>query len=245
MTFYAIGDIHGHLDKLHAAHALIADDRRRTGTDAAPVVHLGDLVDRGPDSAGVLGYLNGKCRSDARMVVLKGNHDRLLEWFLRPVPGIDTRMRPGMTYLNPSVGGDATLASYGVDTDAPVTDIHAEARLKVPQSDIAFLQGLPLTHTVDNALCVHAGLRPGVPLDAQAEDDLVWIRAEFHDDPRDHGALVVHGHTPVEHPELFANRLNIDTGAAYGGPLCTVVVEGRTAFRLTATGRQPIPRIDR
>lgn len=114
---YAIGDIHGQIDLLHAAHARIAADRARTGDAEAPVIHLGDLVDRGPDSRGVVELLLKGQLSGQNWVALKGNHDRMFGYYLEG--RADPALRPGLDYLNPRIGGDATLASYGLSPDAP------------------------------------------------------------------------------------------------------------------------------
>jgi serine/threonine protein phosphatase 1 len=239
MTIYAIGDIHGQLDLLRAAHDRVAADRAREGAGDAPLVHVGDLVDRGPDSAGVVDLLCDLAARDRRVVVLKGNHDAMLEAFLRGTPSIE-RDR----YLDPGIGGRDTLRSYGVDPDLPPAARVAALADAVPRAHRAFLAGLPLTRQDGDCLFVHAGIRPGVPLDAQDPEDLIWIRGEFLSDARDHGALIVHGHTPVERVELWPNRLDIDTGAAFGGPLSAVAIEGREVFVLTDSGRfrvRPLP----
>ncbi len=241
MTLYAIGDIHGHIDLLRAAHDLVEADRAREGTGGADLVHLGDLVDRGPDSAGVVAFLMQSQTDDPRIKVLKGNHDRLLHWFLEQTPRIDTQLRSDLNYLSGSMGGMTTLASYGVDISLSAAEIHRQARSLVPKAHIAFLIGLPVMHQSTGCVCVHAGIRPGVPFNAQTEDDLLWIRRAFLDDPRDHGALVVHGHTPRDSPEHFGNRLNLDSGAAFGGPLSVVAIEDHVAFLLTDRGRVKIP----
>ena len=239
MTIYAIGDIHGRIDLLRAAHDRVAADRAREGAGDAPLVHLGDLVDRGPDSAGVVDLLCDLAARDRRVVVLRGNHDAMLGAFLRGTPSIE-RDR----YLEPGIGGRDTLRSYGVDPDLPPAARVAALADAVPRAHRAFLAGLPLTHREGDCLFVHAGIRPGVPLDAQHPDDLIWIREEFLHDTRDHGALVVHGHTPVDRVTHHGNRLAIDTGAAFGGPLSAVAIEGREVFVLTDTGRtrvRPVP----
>lgn len=237
---YAVGDIHGQYDKLLRAHALIAADRLDHGEVGAPVVHVGDLVDRGPDSRGVIEHLRrGQARGE-NWVVLKGNHDRLLHWFMEDPFARDPALRAELSYLHPKIGGGATLASYGVHApeDRPIAKVHAEALEKLPEVDVAYIRDLPLYFLHGECLFVHAGIRPGIDLRDQREDDLLWIRRDFHDDRRDHGALVVHGHTIVDAPELHTNRLNIDSGAAYGGPLTAVAIEGREVFLLTPTGRQ-------
>ncbi|MFM2357128.1 MAG: hypothetical protein RLZZ528_2864 [Pseudomonadota bacterium] len=239
---YAIGDIHGHLDKLAEAHDRIAADRRRSGSDA-PVIHVGDLVDRGPDSSGVIDFLiAGQARGEP-WIVLKGNHDRLFGGFLSAPGWRDPGLRPDLHWFDPRLGGVATLASYGVAASLGGDDaaIRAEALARVPLAHRIFLDRLPLHHLRGQALFVHAGVRPGVDLRDQTEDDLVWIRKGFLDDTRDHGALIVHGHTAIDRATHHGNRLNIDSGAAYGGPLSVVHVSGRAASLVTDAGRVPLP----
>lgn len=242
MQIYAIGDIHGHLGKLQHAHELIARDRAAGGDPAAPVVHIGDLVDRGPDSRGVVEFLRQGVSTGAPWVVLKGNHDRMFALFLQDPPRRDPRLRPGLEWLDDRLGGRTTLASYGVDAahGRDPTEIHAEARRKVSEAHRAFLAGLPAWYRASECFFCHAGIRPDVPLEAQSEDDLLWIRHEFLDDRRDHGALIVHGHTPVPEVEHHGNRVDIDTGAGHGRKLSAVVIEGRRVWRLTETGRSEV-----
>ena len=239
---YAIGDIHGHLAKLQEVHGWIAEDRRRTGAADAPVVHVGDLVDRGPDSAGVIAFLQSGLAEGEPWITLKGNHDRMFTNFLDEPDGQDSGLRVRLHWLDPRLGGGTTLRSFGVKgiNARPIRDIHADALGLVPDEVRDFLRDLPLTFQWDEALFVHAGIRPGRPLVDQVEDDLVWIRDEFLNDTRDHGALIVHGHTPVERATHYRNRLNIDSGAAYGGPLTAVAIEGRKVWRVGPDGRMPI-----
>ena len=234
---YAIGDIHGHLDLVKAAHDRIADDMARYG--AGPVIHVGDLVDRGPDSAGVIEHLILGIARGEDWVVLKGNHDRMFAGFLADIHFHDPGLRADLGWLHPKLGGPMTLASYGVrnSADRPLALVHAEAVAAVPPHHRAFLDRLPTSHLSGEALIVHAGIRPGIPLGQQSETDLLWIRRPFLDDPQSHGPLIVHGHTAIDRPILYRNRLNIDSGAAYGGPLAAVVIEGRTVFHLTVGGR--------
>ncbi len=240
MHIYAIGDIHGHLGLLQAAHDLIADDIARHGP--GPVVHVGDLVDRGPDCKGVIDYLIDSIAEGADWVVLKGNHDRMFSRFLRdpwePEPGL----RADLGWLHPKLGGPATLASYGVKNaaDRPVAAVHADALAAVPQAHVAFLTTRPTLHQAGDCVFVHAGIRPGVALPDQAETDLVWIREPFLTDPANHGPLIVHGHTALDRATHYGNRLNLDSGAAYGGPLSAVVIEGRQAALLTPQGRHKL-----
>ncbi|MGL4320249.1 MAG: metallophosphoesterase family protein [Paracoccaceae bacterium] len=251
MRSYAIGDIHGQLEKLQIAHAFIAEDMAKYG--AAPVVHVGDLVDRGPDSRGVIDYLMQGQASGQDWVVLKGNHDRMFTGFLASEDHHDPRLVATLSWLHPRLGGGATLASYGVvnAADRPIAPVYAEALAAVPAAHRSYIDALPVMHRIGKAVFVHAGIRPGVPLEAQVEDDLVWIREPFLSDDRDHGALIVHGHTVVEQPIHYGNRVNIDTAAGYGGPVTAIVIEGHEVFHVTAAGRialpplQPLPKARR
>jgi serine/threonine protein phosphatase 1 len=242
MHIYAIGDIHGHLDLLRAAHDRIAADMARHGPGT--VVHVGDLVDRGPDSRGVIDFLMAGMARGEDWVVLKGNHDRMFRRFVRDHAEPEPGLRPSLTWLHPNLGGAATLASYGVRSagDRPVAKVHVDTQAAVPQDHLDFIDSLPAWHRVAGTVLVHAGVRPGVPMEEQTETDLVWIRAGFLDDTRDHGALVVHGHTAIDTPTHYGNRLNIDSSAAYGGPLSAVVLDAEGEFLLWGTGRLPIPR---
>ena len=239
---YAIGDIHGHPEKLRAAHDLIAADRDRTGDDQSPVIHLGDLTDRGPDSRGVIEMLLRGIEDGAPWTVVLGNHDRLFRNFLDDPEWQDPGLRADLDWLDPRLGGDTTLESYGVENVAgrDPYEVHREAVDKVPRAHRDFLAGLPLYHLRGEALFVHAGIRPGVPLGEQTETDLVWIRKGWLEDPRDHGPLVVHGHTALERPCHHGNRVNLDGGAAYGRPLAAAVIEQREVWLLTPEGRQPL-----
>lgn len=241
MHLYAIGDIHGHLGLLKAAHDLIARDMAQHGP--GKVVHIGDLVDRGPDSRGVIDHLmQGQARGED-WVVLKGNHDRMFARFLNnpldPEPGL----RADLGWLHPKLGGPDTLASYGVRKagDRPIPKVHADAIAAVPQLHRDYLAALPAMHLAGDCVFVHAGLRPGVPLDQQTETDLVWIRDAFLIEPASFGPLVVHGHTAIKEATHYGNRVNVDSSAAYGGPLSAVVIEGRDAALLTPMGRRKLP----
>ena len=234
MRVYAIGDIHGQLDLLRAAHRRIEADG---GTDAR-IVHLGDLVDRGPDSRGVIDLLiDGQARG-RDWIVIKGNHDRLFSQFLTDPDWIDPGLARAMHWVeHPGLGAAATLASYGLDADQPRAALHGAALRAVPRDHARWLAGLPPWHLHPRALFVHAGVRPGVDLQHQAEQDSLWIRRDFLDSAVDHGPLVVHGHTSVRQPEHHGNRLNLDTGAAYGGPLTAAVFDDGGVWQLTEAGR--------
>ena len=233
MRTYAIGDIHGHLDKLKDAHRLIEADREATGDRVSPVVHLGDLVDRGPNSAGVIDYLIDGMAQSSNWVVLRGNHDRLFELFLR-------REKEASGWLSPVMGGMATLNSYGVRENSRMDHLYREAEDKVPPEHISFIEALPLTFERGECLFVHAGIRPGVPIPDQEESVLLGIRGEFLSSTEDHGPLIVHGHSMVDEATHYGNRLALDTGAGRGDGLTAAVIEGREAWVLEKSGRRKL-----
>jgi serine/threonine protein phosphatase 1 len=226
---YVIGDIHGRADLLDRMIELISAD-----LDAAPAadpltVTIGDYVDRGPDSRAVVERL-AQNPFPGDFVALKGNHEQLLEDFLGD-PSIAEHWR--------RLGGIETLHSYGVDVgltmrgrDYPVAA--AAMRQSVPQAHLDFLAGLSTSLVVGRYFLCHAGIRPGVPLPQQRKEDLLWIRNPFLDSRTDFGMTVVHGHTPVEQPEILPNRINIDTGAFMTGRLTCAVLEGAHIRFLTA-----------
>jgi serine/threonine protein phosphatase 1 len=135
-----------------------------------------------------------------------------------------------------------TLQSYGIEASPwqRPDALRAAAQAAVPEAHRAFLAALPGWHLEGEVLFVHAGIRPGIDLTRQTETDLLWIRDVFLNDPRDHGPLVVHGHSPVAAATHYGNRINIDSGVAYGGPLSAIVLEGRDAFLLSPSGRVPL-----
>jgi serine/threonine protein phosphatase 1 len=202
---YAVGDIHGALQKIQRlierceqhAHSLADAD-----ADAMRFVFVGDYIDRGPDSSGVIELLIAlAAKMPNRVVTVKGNHEGML---LAAIDGLV----PVEHWL--SQGGTATLRSYGA---ANVGDL--------PREHVDWLRAMPLSYDDGRRFFVHAGVDPERPLAAQDEDDLLWIREPFLSDIRDYGRLIVHGHTPQSQrvPDLRANRLNLDTGAGYGGPV--------------------------
>jgi serine/threonine protein phosphatase 1 len=232
---YAIGDIHGHLDKLVELHEWIARDQAKHGE--GPIVHVGDYTDRGPNSKGVLDYLIAGEAAQKNWQFLKGNHDRMMAWYLQETPVRDPRLKAEFEWIHPRLGGLETLQSYGIDTKLLGDELHRASRAAVPHAHINFLNGLRTSAEFDGVLFVHAGIRPGVPLKQQTEDDLIWIRDEFHFSRADHGRLIIHGHTPVEDVFHYGNRVNIDTGVAYGGPLSAVVWQDGQVWRITKRGR--------
>ena len=200
---YAVGDIHGALHKLQS---LIARCEQHADGRALRFVFVGDYIDRGPQSCGVIQTLIAlEQKMPDAVVALKGNHEAML------LAIIDGDF-PAADWL-PQCGAQ-TLLSYGV----------SDAR-DLPRQHVDWLRALPLSHDDGRRFFVHAGVDPELPLDAQHEHDLLWIREPFLSDERDYGRLIVHGHTPVPDgiPELRRNRLDLDTGAGYGGPVTAAV----------------------
>lgn len=234
-AIYAVGDVHGCLKELLALEALIAADASAFEGETW-LVMLGDYVDRGPDSAGVLDRLCARPPEGMRRISLAGNHEVMMLAFLAdPHPNSD--------WLR--FGGTETLQSYGIDIDRllrlPRNGRIAMLSSFVPTEHIEFLQGLPIMLTVPGAVFAHAGIRPGVPLEAQAEEDLLWIREPFLTGPAGIEQRVVHGHTPVAEPVVLADRLGLDTGAFATGRLTAARLTpmGEPVFFSTPSGRLP------
>lgn len=217
---YAIGDVHGCDERLAALHAVIAEDAVRRPCDFALLVHIGDYVDRGPDSRGVVARLaTGDPVPGVATVNLMGNHEQTM---LDALAGEGAAMTDWM--FN---GGGAALRSWGGDPEAP-RDTWVRA---VPACHLVFLRNLALSHREGGYLFVHAGVRPGVPLEDQNRQDMLSIRQAFLFSEADFGVVVVHGHTPKSDPVVRGNRIGIDTGAVYGGRLtCAVLEADRVAF---------------
>ncbi|WP_250152102.1 metallophosphoesterase family protein [Ancylobacter radicis] len=219
---YATGDIHGRYDLLSR---LLDDALRDMGTGAAGVtsqfVFLGDYIDRGADTRRVLDCLI-KGRSASGWVCLKGNHEAML------LDALDGR-RDWSSWL--ANGGVETLFSYGLlardyMTAGRTSELREAVLEAMPAEHLAFLRDLPASHVVGGYFFCHAGIRPGLPLDRQTEDDLLWIRDVFVDSGDDHGKRIVHGHTPVMVPDVRPNRVNVDTGAYLTHRLSCAVLEG-------------------
>ncbi|CAG0951033.1 MAG: serine/threonine protein phosphatase [Rhizobiaceae bacterium] len=221
MRLYAIGDVHGRLDLLERMHARIADEIARDRPDDFRIVHLGDYVDRGADSAGVIDRLIAAHAADRRILALGGNHD---------VGFLDFLGVPDPAGLFARFGGVETARSYGVRLDPrdgrAFAGQAAELRAAVPEAHRAFLRGLPYSLEYGDFFFCHAGIRPGVPLDRQDPRDLIWIRDVFLNYAGLHPKVVVHGHTPAPEPEILANRVNVDTGAYQSNRLTALVVDG-------------------
>lgn len=230
---YAIGDVHGHLAKLRAVHEAIRADLQDRPVASHVIVHLGDYVDRGPDNAGVLDFLIRGEDAGEPWINLLGNHDRMFLRYLIAPRGEDHHLPSDLWWLHDAVGGIATLRSYGLKVPDGATAergvaLHREARAAVPALHFAFLAGLRRFWFWRGFFFVHAGVRPGIPLRDQEEDDLIWIRKGFLDSDADFGATVIHGHTIVERVEDYGNRIAVDTGAGKDGPLSCIVVDGES-----------------
>lgn len=230
---YAVGDIHGCADLLERLCDIMAADARESAADGPPtVVFLGDLVDRGPNSARVIDLIiELPSRTGWRVHTLKGNHEQAMLQFLDD-PAF------GPTWV--AHGGGPTLASYGVfpalgqaDEAAwtATRDAFAEA---LPPGHLRFLQSLDLYIELGDYLFVHAGVRPGVPISLQSEQDLLWIRGDFLSRARACERVVVHGHTPTEAPELSRWRIGVDTGAYATGVLTAIRLSGDAQSMLQA-----------
>ena len=227
---YAIGDVHGRLDLLDRLLADIERDTAARGPAAVQLVMLGDLIDRGPDSRGVVARLRAFGRPGFNLTMIGGNHEEVL---LRLLGG-----ELGLLESWLSFGGIETLASYGVDLmdldgldeDEAIDRI----RVAIPIEHQQFLEAAVDTLRIGDYLFVHAGIRPDVHLSMQLQRDLRWIRQPFLDDDRDHGFVVVHGHTIAKQVVERRNRIGIDTGAYATGCLTCLGLEGDQRWFLEA-----------
>lgn len=202
---YAVGDIHGCLDKLRS---LMLRCEKHAAGRAMSFVFVGDYIDRGPQSCGVIDCLiDLKMRHGESVVTLMGNHEAMA------LAAIDGN---GPTRMWLAQGGLATLESYGIAEPRELSPAHVD-----------WLRALPLSYDDGRRFFVHAGVNPAAPLDAQDDFDLLWIREPFLSHGGDYGRLIVHGHTPLADgvPDLRGNRLNLDTGAVFGGPLTAAVFD--------------------
>ena len=219
---YAVGDVHGCLEKLVALHWAIAADLAARPIRDSVLVHLGDYIDRGPDSAGVLWLLGGAVAPQvSRRVDLRGNHEAMM------MTALANGGRAAGLWLDN--GGEETLRSYKVAE--PLRVRPKEWQAAIPHAHQAWLAGLDMMHREGTYIFVHAGIRPGLTLMSQNREDLLWIREPFLSDRSPRDVVVVHGHTITEAPVVTENRIGIDTGAATGGALtCLVLEEDRLRF---------------
>lgn len=219
---YVVGDVHGRLDLLENLLARIHAEIQRHPAEKTTLVFVGDLIDRGPSSAQVLERLRTYKRPGIDTVFLLGNHEEVLLRILGGDAVLITKWR--------WFGGAACLQSYGVDPKQLQHVNHAEAlaivRRAIPREHVRFLESFADSCQFGDYLFVHAGIRPGVPLDEQTQADMRWIREPFLLDDSDHGVVVVHGHTISAEVEQRPNRIGIDTGAYRSGTLTALAIEG-------------------
>ena len=220
VRIYAIGDIHGRADLLDQVFKRIDADLAKNPVPHGIEVFLGDYIDRGPASREVLDRLVARSRTH-QAIFLKGNHETYLIDFVNNPPILEDWQR---------LGGLETLMSYGI-TPSINANAAEQARLAaafdqaLPENHRRFLGDLKSSFTCGDYYFVHAGVRPGIPLAKQREDDLLWIRRDFLLCEEDFGKVIVHGHTPVPQPDIRSNRINIDTGAYATGLLTCLMLE--------------------
>ncbi len=229
---YAIGDVHGRLDLLRDLEArIVADAATRPRTTARHLILLGDYGDRGPDTRGVVDHLLAPPPEGFERTLLLGNHD----WWVRRFLDEDGPVLPWIVS-----GAEALMRSYGLRVDVRPNDAEAVATLRrqlgrrMPPAHRRFFRQLQLWRRLGDYLFVHAGIRPGLPLQVQEPQDLMFIREPFLSDESDHGFVVVHGHTVVDEPIVRGNRIGIDTGAYATGRLTAVAIE-RDEIRFLST----------
>lgn len=229
---YAIGDIHGCATLLDSLLDIIASDDAARGPADTLLIFLGDLVDRGPESARVVERVRQLCADPTTARLVKGNHDDV---FVRAANGSARAARSLI-----GIGGGTTLLSYGIDQEeidhGTFDDLAALLQRRIPRDHVNFLAGASDRFRIGDFAFVHAGVRPGVALDEQQAADLFWIREPFLDSKADHGAMIVHGHSVTAAVELRTNRIGVDTGAYATGTLSAIGIEGSACWILdTAT----------
>ena len=227
---YAVGDIHGRLDLLDVLLDKIAEDDARRGRSDTEIIFLGDLVDRGPESAGVVERLRLLAGHDRRLRFLTGNHEEI---FLKALSGDRQSLR-----LLIKVGGKETLFSYGITPDEYLAcdfdELLEMMRTRVPQNHIEFLEKFEDYIELGDYIFVHAGVRPDLPIADQRTSDLRWIRREFLESKADFGGVVVHGHNVTAAIDRRPNRIGIDTGAFASGRLTALGLEGAEQWEIVA-----------
>jgi len=220
---YAIGDIHGRLDLLEKLVEKIDADKAAHPVATALEIYLGDYIDRGPSSRQTVDFLLKRAAEVENLIFLTGNHEEFLLQALHDPNAFAPWMRHG---------GREALLSYGVVTPRQggareIDKAMQEMRAAIPQAHIEFFENLLLNYRCGDYFFVHAGVKPGVPLEQQKASDMLWIREEFVDYRGAHPLRVVHGHTVIQNPEIYPGRINIDTGAYVSGKLTCLVLEDR------------------
>lgn len=231
LRVFAVGDVHGRVDLLDQLLNAIDKEHARHGAAQKLIIFVGDLVDRGPDSRAVIDRVRQRVQlGEARL--LMGNHEEI---FIGAARG-DVATAKALL----RVGGYATLASYGIDRDTAdagsFEDLASLLVERIPRADLSFIERAEDMIRIGDYCFVHAGIRPGQPLDTQLPTDLRWIREPFISSRRDHGAVIVHGHTIMPEVEDLPNRIGIDTGAFRSGRLSAVVLEEDRRWFLEARG---------
>jgi serine/threonine protein phosphatase 1 len=225
---YGVGDIHGRLDLLEQLLGMIELDIAKRPTRKVLLIFVGDLIDRGPNSAQVVERLRTYKHPGVRTLFLLGNHEEVLLRILAGEADLIAKWR--------WFGGTQCLASYGLDaeklTGLSDEDALALVRGVIPKEHIEFLESFDDSCRFGDYLFVHAGIRPGVEFDQQRQSDLRWIREPFLLDDTDHGFVVVHGHTISAEVEMRPNRVGIDTGAYKSGVLTALAIEGSRSWLL-------------
>jgi serine/threonine protein phosphatase 1 len=233
---YAIGDIHGRLDLLTELLEIIGrDDWRRKQREDTSLVFLGDYVDRGPDSRGVIDFVIKLREQWPNMTCLMGNHEQV---FQMAINGDEQAVR---FFIRDGVGGRETLMSYGI-TRKQIESMEAVELWDlidkaVPQEHKDFLGSLNSQAIIGDYAFVHAGIQPGVPMDEQEETDLYWIRDAFLECEEQHRYMIVHGHSIREDVEMRTNRIGIDTGAYATGRLTAIGLEGTEQWFLSTADK--------
>lgn len=230
---YAIGDVHGRFDLLKAMLDRIADHGRTQPVVDTHIVFLGDLIDRGPQSRQVVQHLRRAAPPNVSCWFIKGNHEEAL---IRGLSGEAHLLAPWLSH-----GGYETAESYGLGKGAligqPDSTLEHLLMSAIPQSDLNFLAGFQNSVRLGDYLFVHAGIRPGVPVEQQSDRDLRWIREDFLASDMNFGCVVVHGHTIVDEVVMKPNRVALDTGAYRTGVLSALWVENANTGLLQVFGQ--------
>lgn len=225
---YAIGDVHGEGLLLQSLLSVIHDDLRQRPALRVELVFLGDIIDRGPHSATLARALY-QARGKG-LTVLRGNHEDAL---VSSYNGDDRALKFWMNF-----GGRETLASFGIDAeDAEPDAIRSRMHAAIESELVDWLAQSPTSYSIGDYFFAHAGVRPGVDLDAQDDEDLMWIREPFLESDADHGQVIVHGHTITSDVALNGNRISLDTGAHEHRKLTALGLEGGDQWVLQVSGR--------
>lgn len=226
---YAVSGIHGCIELLGRLVARIRDDNGRRPSRRTKLLFLGGLIDRGPHSADVVAHLRQLTQQTSKLIVLKGSDEQMM---VQALAGDLDILEAWLCR-----GGDAALRSWGLEraiVDGPLPDLLNSARSAIDRDLIRWLDDLPLHHRSGDYFFVHAGVRPGVSLDEQREEDLLWIGEEFLDHEDDHEAVIVHGQSATDsEPDMLHHRIGLPTGGYWSGTLSAVGLEGAQRWVVT------------